>query len=120
MKTVKVNKDELINKLKENRAKHRDVFEAALEGYRGKCYEVLQERIDQLRQGKRINMYFNLSEPQDQTKDYDRALTMLEMSVDDLIEIDERSFQCYVMDDWDWREAFKASNSMYTSLADEY
>jgi hypothetical protein len=49
----------------------------------------------------------------DQTKDYDRVIRMLEMTVDEIITIGAVEFQQYVMDDWTWKEQFTASNSAY-------
>jgi hypothetical protein len=56
----------------------------------------------------------NLIEPMDQTRDYDRAITMLDMTTADDIELTPEQFQCYVMDDWSWKHQFSASNSNYT------
>lgn len=40
--------------------------------------------------------------PEDHTREYDRVIRMVEMEVRDEIEIVERDFQSFVMDDCDW------------------
>ncbi len=51
----------------------------------------------------------------DMTKEYDRVIKMLEMSVDTQIELSSSEFQNYVMDDWAWSDNAKLSNSTYTA-----
>ena len=58
-----------------------------------------------------------LQEPQDQTADYDRAIRMMEMSEDEIIEISELDFECYVLDNWAWKKNFLISNMGYSATA---
>ena len=113
MKNVKVQKSELIEKLKENRSNHRAIFEKALKGYRKKAIEVLDAALLDAKEGRHINTYIKLTEPIDQRKDYDRAIAMLEMSIDEEIEVTESEFAQYVLDDWDWKQQFMFTNSAY-------
>lgn len=116
MDTIKVKKSDLLAKLHHNRAKHREIFEKALEGYRTMAIKKLEESLADARLGRKIETYLNLVEPMDQTKDYDQAIAMLEMSVEDVIVLSRRDFGQYVMDDWGWKEQFIASNSTYTAV----
>ena len=116
MNIIKVRKNKLLEILKSNREKHRAIFEDALIGYRELAIEKLDEALDDAREGRKINMYFALVEPMDQTEDYDRAIGMLEMSVDDEVEMDRREYDQYVMDNWDWTGQFSASNATYTTM----
>lgn len=68
------------------------------------------------RDGRRISRVVSLVEPMDQTKDYDRAISMLRMSVDDVLEISEEEFQMYVLDEWHWKGQFSASTVGYVGL----
>lgn len=113
MNAIKVHKEALLAKLRENRTKHSAQFEEAAEGYREKIIEVLGERIAAARKGKLPTLIFNLPMPIDQTKAYDRAIGMLEMTVDDVIELEEQDYQQYVLDEWTWSASTTASNSVY-------
>ena len=117
MNIVKIKKADLLKVLKENRAAHRKIFEEALVGYKKKVIELLDKKLQEARTGIRVRMVFNLIEPQDQTKDYDRAIRMLEMSIEKVIELSEQDFKAYVMDDWSWKFQFLSSNSAYSSTA---
>jgi adenylate kinase family enzyme len=115
MGVVTVEKDALLKTVKENRDKHRQIFLEAVDGFRKKAVELLEERLDDAKAGRRINVYINLPTPVDQTREYDRVIRMLEMSVDTTIELTQSEFTMYVMDDWSWKKQFSATNAMYTT-----
>ncbi len=113
MQTVTVNKDTLIEVMTKNREQHRDAFEEAFDGYHKECIRVLEENLAQFRAGTRKRLEWRESPPEDHTKDYDRVLKMLAMSVDDEIDLLSNEFECYVQDDWGWKQAWGTSNSKY-------
>ncbi len=117
MQNIRVQKSQLLEKLKENRKNHRKVFEEALEGYRKEVISVLEQKLEDARHGKRVTHYIELAEPMDQTKDYNRAIQMLEMSIDNTMEITQSEFAQYVMDDWAWKDQFLTCNSAYSATA---
>jgi len=117
MDSIKVKKSQLLEVLKKNKEAHREIFLEAVDGYRKQVTKLLEERLWMIKQGKKINLYFGLTEPVDQTKDYERAIGMLQMSLDEVVELSERDYQCYVLDDWSWKNQFLASNALYSSTA---
>jgi hypothetical protein len=114
MNAIKVEKAKLLVKLGQNLASHKKTFDEAMEGYHEKVQAWLEERLTSAKKGRLPDMLFNLPHPIDQTKDYRRAIAMLEMSVDDVIELDEHDFQCYVQDEWSWSRQTATTNSLYT------
>lgn len=117
MENIKVKKTNLLNVLKENRERHQKIFEEALEGFRKLAIEKLDESLTRAKAGQKFRIYFGLQEPVNQTKDYDRAIRMMELAVDEVIELSERDFQQYVMDDWNWKGQFLTTNSAYSVMA---
>lgn len=117
MGVVKVKKDDLLARVRDNRDKHRAIFEDAVKGFRTKAVELLEQRLEDARKGRRINIHINLPTPIDQTREYDRIIKMLEMSVDQEIELTQTEFTNYVMDDWSWKKMFSSTNAMYTATA---
>lgn len=113
MRTVTVDREEFIQKVSANRHNHRAVFEEALEGYRARLVTELERRLGDLRKGRRIDQYIGLPEPEDHTEDYDRILQMAAMSVRDTVDLSEDEFGRYVMDQWDWKQAFNHSTAVY-------
>jgi hypothetical protein len=115
MRQVKVKKEELLTLLMSNRNAHRGEFEKAQEGYRKRMIEELDQMLEDAKAGRKIQAYVALPEPQDHTKDYDRVIKMVEMSVDPVLELDGTMFAQFVMDDWAWKAEFTATNSYYVS-----
>jgi hypothetical protein len=124
MREVKVNRESLLQKVRENREKHLAEYKAACAGYRdqalAKIEDVmagLKQRIGNLKEGQTVELMsvsFGLPVPQDHTKEYDRAISMLEMCVEPELLIDEDSFDNFVMDNWPWQEQFKTMSARYT------
>jgi len=117
MNSIKVDKTELLTVLRENREKHKTIFAEAQEGYRTAAIKELDAMLADAEAGKQIRRSLTLIEPQDQTRDYDRAIRMLEMSQDDVIELEEHDFAQYVLDDWSWKRQFLFSNAAYSTTA---
>jgi hypothetical protein len=71
--------------------------------------------LEDARKGRPIQRSVTLTEPSNQVKDYDRVITMLEMSVDDTITLDAQAFDRYVMDNWDWSRFALATTTAYAA-----
>jgi hypothetical protein len=117
MENIKVDKAKLIATLDENRAKHRKIFEEACDGFQKVVIKELEAQLNRAKAGIRRNVQIIIPAPVDQTKEYDRAIAMLKMSVDDQALLSERDFQCYVLDDWDWKLKFLTASSAYSRRA---
>lgn len=125
MRTVKVKRDELLSKVRANREKHIQEYKDACDGYKDEAlaavkqgFTSLEKRIQQLEAGEVIALAavsFNLNVPQSHEQSYNQVIAMLEMSVDEVLEIQSDEFACYVMDDWDWRQSFEATKMRYTN-----
>ena len=123
MKSVTVSKVELLRAVAANREQHRSAFEIALNGFLAESQRELASLVEKVRNRDvraakspftTRGIYIDLPLPEDHTADYDRVLRMLAMSVDENIELSGQEFRSYVMDDWDWKEQWSASNSLYT------
>jgi hypothetical protein len=117
MNDVKVKREELLTKVRANRDAHRSLFLLAQEGYRKLVIEELDKMLADARAGLPIKRSVSLTEPSDHTKDYDRVIAMLEMSVDDTITLEARDFDRYVMDNWDWSRFALSTNTFYAAEA---
>lgn len=115
MNSVKVKRSELLTRIKANRDAHRDLFLKAQEGYREAMIEELDRMLKDAQSGKPIRRSVSMMEPQDHTKDYDRVIDMLEMSQDDIVEIQEHEFDQYVRDNWAWKALADSTNAMYAA-----
>lgn len=123
MRRVKVRREELLVRVRENRLAHIKEYKEGVAGYKeaakeaiAKAMRRLASQVDELEEGEILQLTavtFNLAVPQNHEKDYDQVIAMLEMSVDDELEIMSDEFACYVMDDWSWKEEFLNVSEMY-------
>lgn len=113
MKRVTVFRDALLKKLMENRDAHRALFLVAQRGYRHEVTRALEKAFEEARAGTAYRTYIPLVEPLDHSNDYNVVIAMLEMSVDTQIEIEQREFQHYVLDKWDWADQARFVNTTY-------
>ena len=116
MTTVSIERNRLLEILRENRANHQDVFEEAIEGYRTQATDWLNRQLDRVKVGKPLE-YMPYQIPKNQTKQYNIVIQMLEMTEDDTVKLGEREFNEYVNDDWDWKKQWLTSNSNYSKKA---
>lgn len=117
MEDVTVQKDKLLEKLRQNRDAHKAIFDEAMDGYAKEAEAQLQRHLDEVRAGKIKVISVHLPVPEEHTRDYDRAIQMVEMNVADQVKLSESDFAMYVMDDWSWKRQFLASNSTYSGTA---
>jgi hypothetical protein len=114
MSTVRVDRAKVLEKLVVNREGHRAVFEEALDGFHAAVIEHLDKALADAKKGKSYTTAIYLPEPQDHTRDYDRVIALLEMSLDEQLELSDREFAQFVLDDWGWKGDFIATATNYT------
>ena len=114
MDTVKVNKEDLLATLEENRVKHVADFKEAMVEYRKAAATELTAMLKQAKsKTEKITRAIKAPEPVSYEKSYATAIRMLNMSVDDIIELDEQEFKQYVEDAWTWQASFTSNTLMY-------
>lgn len=115
--TVRVNKDEVIKKMKENRDKHHSIFLEALEGYHKEFVKRLESTLEDAKKKKKFTHFWSINQPEDHTDEYDGIIEMLEMSLDGEVVLTQAEFRMYMMDDWGWKNNFLQTNSVYSASA---
>ena len=111
---VLLNKDALLEQVRENYDSHREKFEEAMVGYKAKAIELLEAHIQRIRDNAPEKVFVQLPMPEDHSKDYERVIEMLEWSKDTDLELDESEFATYVLDQWGWQEGFAQTYAMYS------
>lgn len=115
MFTTRVRKDELLTILKENRTNHKATFDKAVKYYGEELLRLLEQKLEEVKAGRKIAHALNLPVPEEHTGDYDRVIRMLEMSLDEELEMDEHQFDQYVNDIWDWQRSWASNTTAYTA-----
>ncbi len=115
MRKIVVNKQELLQTLKANRDKHATEYAEAYEVYVEKAIAKMKENLKVAKDQKKIITNLDLVVPQNFTDSYDQIISMLEMDISETVELDTNEFNQYVRDNWQWRNVFEASGSLYNA-----
>lgn len=117
MDQVKVKKADLIVIMRENLAGHQAIFDEAVVGYQKAAEKILEKHLARVKKGSLARVYIDIPVPVNHTREYDRAIAMLGMSVEDEVTISQRDFASFAMDDWQWKREFIETNSAYSLTA---
>ena len=119
MHAVKINRNELLEIVKTNKEKHVKEYEESVEDYKAAAIKVAQANLKLAKSGDLDSIAKIKGMPQKPTSyetNYNRAIRMLELSVEAVIEVEEDVFNQLVLDEWAWKHNFVASASLYKSL----
>jgi hypothetical protein len=116
MNSVNMNREELLKIVRENAISHQKQYEEAVADYTALVLKVAQHNLKVAKTGS-TDEFKNLkampSAPTTYKDSYNRAIRMLELSVDDVIQLEEHIFNQLVLDEWDWKRGFVSSTMSY-------
>jgi hypothetical protein len=113
MELITVNKADLIETLRNNRDKHREMFLTAQEKYRETMIDELDRALRVARAHGKIKRAFTMPVPEDHTEDFDTVISMLEWDQGETVELSHRDFLMYVENNWGWQASFAANTESY-------
>lgn len=110
---VSVRRDELLDRLKKNREKHDVEYHAAMKLWQQCLSETLQS-IDSSAcfQFPTALSRLNSECPVSHVEEYDRAIDIFSMGINDEIKLDSSAFNQFCRDEWDWKQS-TATNRFY-------
>jgi hypothetical protein len=111
-----IEKAKVLERLRANRDRHRQVFEDAMVGYRAEAEAALRAKLEEVSNGRlpkqiRVSLY----RPEDHTRDYDRVIEMIELDTGGTWTMSEQEFAQYMRDDWAWKRAWLLSNDKFSA-----
>lgn len=118
MNSVKMNRLELLAIVKQNATKHVADYDEAVIDYKVGVLKVAKANLKIANTGELEKFVFNKMPPApvNYADNYSRAIRMLELSIEDVIEVEEHIFNQLVLDEWGWKQQFVAQSAMYKSL----
>lgn len=119
MRSVKVEKLELLGIVRDNKKKHVKEFDEAVKDYKKAALKIAKEHVELAKTGDLdsiVKIKAMPQRPSSYEKDYDRAIRMLELSVESVIELEEDIFNQLVLDEWSWKQSFVTAGALYKSL----
>lgn len=118
MNNVKVKQAELLTNLKINLKQHKIDVKEALEARHNEIEEYFIQAQETMSNNPsyqpKENINFPL--PQDNSAEYSRAIRMVEMSVETIIELTEDQFDKLVMDNWHWKQDLIRTSAIYGKM----
>lgn len=120
MKTVKINRDELLAIVRENKQKHIAEYEETVEDYKKAAILIAKSNLKLANSGdiKKISQTRTFPAlPESYEQSYTRAIRMLELSVEEIIELEQGIFNQLVLDEWQWKGNFSLMASTYKSVS---
>ena len=116
MNAIKMNRVELLAIVRENKEKHIAIFLEAKEDYKVQVLKIATANLKFAKTAdpeefKKIRP--TPTAPTSYEDSYKRAIRMLELSVEEIIEIPEDVFNQLVLDEWTWKRGFIAGSASY-------
>lgn len=119
MNSIKMKRLELLDIVRANLTKHVAEFIEAVEDYKALVLQVSTANL-KLAKTADLEKFKEIKslpqKPSSYEDSYKRAIRMLELSVEDIIEVEEEIFNQLVLDEWQWKHQFSTSNAMYKSV----
>lgn len=115
--TFEVVKEELLVLLKDNRAKHKEEYDIAVIGFREEVVKELREKLVAALEGKKIVLGTEHSHPTLHTAGYDDVIGLLELTTEDVVDLDLHDYKQYVKDEWNWKGGWEIGNALYSTTA---
>ena len=119
MRNVKLNKTELLDIVRKNKEKHVADYKESVQDYCDAALKIAQANLKLAKTGemsKISDMQDMPHEPSSYEASYSRAIRMLELSVEEIIELDETTFNQLVLDEWSWKSSFTQTSTLYKSI----
>lgn len=100
---VRINKNKLLEKLRENLEKHQAEFKKSLAGWKLEVIEAMTKNLQLAKDDSEFNLNINLDRPYDHSEDYKHVISLLSASEDDIVVISANEFRQYHDDQWRWK-----------------
>lgn len=126
---VRVSKEFLLTKIRENRIQHEKSYHEILDARQEKIIKDLEESLkkakvhvkEQLGVISRnkeahipsFSVGVSAPLPENHSTDYDKVIMLLEASLDTEFELSSSEFNQYVNDDWSWKTSFTSCSGIY-------
>lgn len=114
-RTLKLRKDTLIEKIKENKKLHIKEYKEAVLAYKKEAEKQLKNLLEELSNGK-TDLKLDLVEPLNEEEKYDDLIEMFEVDVNTVLELTKSEYDKYYKDRSDFAQFAKHRNSFYSSV----
>jgi hypothetical protein len=114
---ITVKKSELIDKINNNKMKHKLQYNIAVNAYKLEAAKQLAKLAQKLKDGH-LDLTLRLTSPVNQEDEYDKILEMFKMEIKNEVELSQGEFNEYVLDETNFAKTARLSNATYISKMD--
>jgi histidyl-tRNA synthetase len=115
-RTIKVDKQKLIDKIKENKANHIKEYDEAVKAFKEEAQKRIAELSENLAAGKFDKMKLSMTVPENRSEEYDKLVTQFEWELDKEVELSQGEFNEYIHDETPFAKQAKFSNMAYSNI----
>jgi hypothetical protein len=115
MDKVNINRKELLEIVRQNATKHMIDYQDDVVKYKALVLSILKENADHVVADELDKLKPIPSKPSNYKGDYNRAIRMLELSTDEVIQLSEKDFNNLVLDEWHWKNGLLMEKLRYTA-----
>lgn len=103
--------------LKKNLEIHEKEYQELVAKNNTHIQEALQEALSEILSGKQPDLSkvhkAENAKPKNHAKEYRKVISMLEVTTQEELDLTVSEFNCYMNDDWDWKESFTSNKTFY-------
>jgi hypothetical protein len=111
--TVNVRRIALIAALRKGLELHRAQFVEANQDYKAAVLAFQAEAQARTARGDFSEFRMNLHAPEDKSQEYVDIIEMMEVSVDEVVQIDKDAFKAFYKNEWPWTAGFLSASAGY-------
>ena len=115
--TLNYRREEVIQRLKTNLTRHKQVLAEARAGYIQKAKEAMTQKMAALDKGKIVQLRFDLRPPTSYVDAYEDVIEAMSHAEGELVELTIEQQKAFMADRWDWQNDFLRANAKYSALA---
>lgn len=104
--SININRQVLIEKLKEGLETHKIEYEEALLDYKAAVVKFMQQAYFRASSGDFTDLVLKFTPPVLHESEYTNIIELLSYSVDENINLDADAFRSYVKGEWSWKNQF--------------
>lgn len=117
MKEYRIQKEKLLALLEENKAEHIKEYKEAKRGFRKKAAGIFKKAMLDAKEGRKVKTYVSIAEPKDYSKDYDKAIKLITLCEDTILELNESQINNFIHNEWNWSGTFRSGVQGYSGIS---
>ena len=114
-RTIKVDKKQLIAKIKENKENHIKEYEKAVENFKKEAAKKIKELSVSLKNENFDKLKLSMTVPENRSNEYDKLVLQFEWEIEDQVELSQGEFNEYIHDETPFAKQAKYSNTFYAN-----